>query len=393
MSSVMFGQKVFFGGARPVASVYPASELESKAPLRIRQDFRNELGEAVTVAFRNGLPVTISSQIGGPTRQVIISHSITITGSSVQQTANFLDQITEKHPTALQRLKKAYDVHAKNFAYGEPLTITLEYAIDLATLRKYGREMYHHELDCFITTKAPASLVFHPYSSEGMMQATIWSHEPQKVKEGGAMYVVEIIDNTGVIGDRFLNIANEIYHVRAKKDSKREDGVYITRTDTTEGELGSNDVKVNYIPYLNPKGEETDLTAFHLFRSFTDAKTLGDLAGERKKQLTDLEHQVQTGKRELELQKQHADRDRQIQERENQRLNQEIIERDRRYKELETERERIKHELEMRRLREKDFYEDRSQRRKDSSELMKMLPGLLLGAVALVGTILNMTKK
>lgn len=393
MSSAMFGQKVYFGRARPVVSVYPSNENESKAPLRIRQDFRNELGEAVTVAFRNGIPVTIGSQQGGATRQLIVSYSITISGPSVQQTANFLDQITEKHPAALRRLKKAYDLHAKNFAFGEPLTITLEYVIELGILRKFGYQLYHHELDCFITLKNGSSLIFHPYSDEGALQGTIWGNDPERVKEGGAMFVAEIIDNLGVIGDRYLNIANEIYPVRAKKDPKREDGVYITRTDTTEGELGSNDVKVNYIPFLNDKGEETDLTQFYLFRSFTDAKTLGDLAGERKRQLSDLEHLVQTGKRELELQKQTSDRERQIQERENQRLNSEIVDRDRRYKELEQERERIKHELELKRLREKDHYEDRSMRRKDSSELLKMLPGLVLGAIALVGTVLNATKK
>lgn len=397
--SAHFGQNVFFGAPIVRVGVYPAERAYDLSPVEIKQEFINELHENVTIVLRNGLPFQIRGKKGQARRRLTVNYTIVISGDAMHETANVLAQITSRSPITMRVLKEAYESHARNYSPNQPIVLKLEYIITKEDLRKYGNSLYHHGLDCWISTVETTDYAVHPYSEEGMLQGTIWNNTPDAVKGGGALYAVEIVDNLGTFGDRYLNIANEVYPVRAKKDAKRADGVYVTRTLPSEGELGRGEIVAAHWPFSKTDGEDFDFSQFHLYRTFTDAKTLGDVASARKAELQAKDHELQLGKKELEALKQEAERagadfarDKQAQERENQRLQQEIIEKDRRYKELEVERERIKHELELERMRKKDQYEERSSKRKDTSELVKILPALILGAAAIITTLISVSR-
>jgi hypothetical protein len=386
--SAAFGSNVFFGAPIVRIGVYPSERPYDLSPVEIKQEFINELHENVTIVLRNGLPFQIRGKKGQARRRLTIRYTVVISGDAMHETANVLAQITNKSPMTMRVLKEAYESHSRNYSPNQPIVLKLEYTVTREDLKKYGNSLYHHGLDCWISTVEPPSYAMHPYSEEGMLQATIWNNTPEAVKGGGALYAVEIVDNLGVFGDRYLNIANEVYPVRAKKDANRTDGVYITRTQPSEGELGHGEIVAAHWPFSKQDGAEFDFSQFHLYRTFTDAKTLGDIASARKQELQEKDHELQLGRKELEALKQEAernkadfDRDKQTQERENQRLQQELLERERRYKELEVERERIKHELELERMR------------KDTSEIVKILPALILGAAAIITTIISVTRK
>lgn len=398
--SAHFGQNVYFGAPIVRVGVYPAERPYDLSPVEIKQEFINELHENVTIVLRNGLPFQIRGKKGQARRRLTINYTIVISGEAMHETANVLAQITSKSPVTMRVLKQAYESHARNYSPNQPIVLKLEYVVTKEDLRKYGNSLYHHGLDCWISTVETTNYAVHPYSEEGMLQGTIWNNTPEQVKGGGALYAVEIVDNLGVFGDRYLNIANEVYPVRAKKDAKRTDGVYITRTLPSEGELGRGEIVAAHWPFNKEDGSDFDFTQFHLYRTFTDAKTLGDIASARKVELQQKDHELQMGRKELENLKQESERQRadferekQAQDRENQRLEQEVTDRARRYRELEIERDRIKDELELERLRKKDHYEEKAASRKDQSEMMKAMPAIILGVAAIITAIISVTGK
>lgn len=398
--SAAFGSNVFFGTPIVRAGVYPSERPYDLSPVEIKQEFINELHETVTIVLRNGLPFQIRGKKGQARRRLTVRYTIIISGEAMHETANVLAQITNKSPMTMRVLKQAYESHARNYSPNQPIVLNLEYVITREDLRKYGNSLYHHGLDCWISTVESAGYAVHPYSEEGMLQGTIWNNTPEPVKNGGALYAVEIVDNLGVFGDRYLNIANEIYPVRAKKDPARTDGVYITRTLPSEGELGTGEIASAHWPFSTEDGVTFDFTRFHLYRTYTDAKTLGDIASARKEELQHKDHELQLGRKELEGLKQEAERDKQdferekqIWEREKQGFVRERDEREERIKELNDERERIKHDLMMEKMRKEHRYEERSAQRKDTSEMIKIMPALILGVAAVITAIISVTKK
>jgi septal ring factor EnvC (AmiA/AmiB activator) len=139
--------------------------------------------------------------------------------------------------------------------------------------------------------------------------------------------------------------------------------------------------------------------ALGLYATAHDAKTLGNLAEERKREIEELQytHKVQFMNMEHEFKRLTHDMEtrmveykRERGEREMElatevsrlklvemRLEQEAKEREARYATEKAERE-------SRMLRDKEYYERRSYDRKDSSEIVKWVPAMVLGAGVLL---------
>lgn len=391
MSDRPFGQSTFFDTPKSRIAIQPGKR-SLEAPAEIRFEFVNELDKPLTIVLRNGLPFVLRGQPRAGKRQVIVRCEIILRGGTRHETANVLDQITDKSPATMRALKRAYEQHQVAYLGQSDIVVIVEYVISSAQLRQYGNSLYHGGLDMWMSTEQSTVQAMHPYSEEGMIQSCIWNNKPEAVKDGGALFAVEIVDNAGVFGDRFLNIANEIYPVRSKRDPLRRDGVYVTRTNPSEGEMGAGEVKAGFYPFVLDDGSVVDFTTMHLYRTYVDAKTLGDIASVRKEELAKMDFTLQLNKRELEALKQDHEREKVTTARLQQEWDERLMEKDKRNRDLEAERDRIKHDLDLERLRQKDKYEQRSTERKDSSDFIKLLPALILGLVGLVTTIINLTK-
>lgn len=401
---------VYFSAPRVSTEPFGGNQYIDR-PVEVRQEFINEMDCELTVVLRNGLPLTLPGTTGKNYHRLVIRQTIVIRAEHSRSTKEYLNRLSVNSPQTLRALQKALEQNDPHAGVRGPVVLRLDYVIGRDDLRKYGESAYYYDADVLVTTRSDPSAHVHPHSLLGQLHATDAAVVPAPIRDGGALFAVEIVDNLGVFGDRYLNIANEVYPVRAKRDANREDGVWITRTHPTQGELGSAELKVNYYPFQNSEGVVTDFTTLHLFETYKDAQTLGDIASARKEELAELEHALQLGKREAEeskqeneRRKQEWERERQEQERETLRLKAElearerehktqIDERDRRYQEIEQERERIRHDLELERMRKKDQYEIRSQVRKDTGEWLKVLPGLVMGVIAIGAAIIGWLRK
>lgn len=379
---------------------YGILDRDEQAMVTIQQEFINGLAEPVTIATRMGLPFIVSPSTGPTKRRLLIRITIEIRGDAIQETAAIVSRITGVHGPVLQALKSEYENKSRSGNVRQPVRIALEYSITRDILRQHGNSVYHRDTDCALAVGSHPDGFYHPASDQGVLQETIRANTPSPVKDGGMLFAMEIVDNLGKFGDRFINIANEIYAVPAKKDPNRADGIYVTRSDPVVADCTSGEIKASYYTFTDPQGAMVDFSFLYLYKSYIEAKTLGDLAGEKRKTLAEMDHSLQLGRRNIEELKQENERlkqegDRSKQEAESRQaaFDAEIAERERRYRELEVERDRIKHEMELDRLRKKDEYEEKSSKRKDTSEVIKVLPSIVAGAIALISLGVALFKK
>jgi hypothetical protein len=349
--------------------------------------FINSTTHPITIVERSGLKVPIPSRQSFRSRDFIIRQEFNISGEVKENVRAVLDVVDDSSPVVLQKLKAALLESDKLGLYARA-NLILDFPITLDQLKTHGGSVYHHETDFVVSLMGPATAPVHPYSERGR-EIKMMAETPAKVGGESFGYCVEIVDNTGRFGDRFVNIANRVYRVRTKRDVARRDGIYIGGTDPDEGELFNTGWSVNRIPLDAP-----DHDKYGIFKTYEEAKTLGDLTQAQKRALADVEFATTHLKRDLEQEKirhsrEMADIEHDLKLAEARAKEAELV-RDRREAELKEERARAEHILAMERLRLKDKYEERSMDRKDRSEALKMLPTIIVGIGAAIPIIMKL---
>lgn len=193
---------------------------------------------------------------------------------------------------------------------------------------------YVSDHDVAIGYKEPEDGMSHPFSSGGMIDFV--TQGVRKREANGAFdLTMDIVDNEGTFGDRYLNVSGAICVVKARKEPTLESGLYAGWT---------NEIRINGAPMVLGRRlfkfselEQNKEFPFTLFNSPEDAKGY-DPSKHVELSLTE-------AKNKLDI--------------------------------LKTEREEAS-------MWRKDFYEQRSLSRKDSSDGWKMLPAFILGVATLV---------
>lgn len=193
---------------------------------------------------------------------------------------------------------------------------------------------YVLEHDVVLGYGEPEEGMVHPFSYGGIVDY-VTNGERKREANGALDLTIDIIDNEGTFGDRYLNVSGAILAVKARKDPTLESGIYAGWT---------NEIRINGAPmtlgrrlFTFDELKTTKEFPFILFNSPEDARGF-DPAKELELSLTE-------AKNKLDM--------------------------------LKNEREEVS-------LRRKDFYEQRSLQRKDSSDGWKMLPAFILGVATLV---------
>jgi hypothetical protein len=388
MSSPATSSPTFFGDVTLGSAGGQAWSDPIQACRRI--SFINATTVPITVVQRSGLPVTIPPKTTFRSRDFVIRTEFQFTPEVKENVRAVLDGVDDSSSIVLQKLKQALKESDEKLGLYARANLVLDHPITLEQLQAHGRSVYHHETDCVVSMLPIAYVPAHPHSEEGR-SLKMMAETPVKVGGESFGYCVEIVDNTGRFGDRFINIANQVYRVRTKRDPERRDGIYIGSSDPDAGELFTGSYSVNRIPLDSPDHEK-----FGIYRTFEDARHLGDLTQAQKMSLASVEYATAQVKKELEQTKQQYAKE--MAELEHQlklseaREKEADLRRARREAELDEERKRAEHLLALERLRLKDRYEERSQDRKDRSEMVKMLPTIIVGIGAAIPIIMKLMK-
>lgn len=341
---------------------------EPFSPVEYRETYLNHLPIPVIMQWRNGLKVPLPPMPNLHSQAFIVRAEFTLRSVVKVDMIRLLSAVDEHAPAELKMIRDAFQIQVENNHHGGA-RIVLDYPLTLSQLQQYGGTVYYHEVDRLISVLPYEQVPPHPFSEGGERQRLISvSHAGQKVFGFG--YSIDVIDNYGRYGDRYLNIGNEVYRIPAKKDPNRRCGIYVVSDVPTRGDLPGRGPEVRKFPFDG--AEET----IGLYRTEEDARTYGDMATSKRKELLDKETALNLAKTEAQLIRQNHEK--------------ELVEKDRALKEVqykleeqarEYERERLREEKERQRV--KDFYEERKHVRNDQSETLKFLPAVVVGLGAL----------
>lgn len=368
------------------------TDLKLRSPFEVHHQYINGLSEPITVVDRSGVRVTIPPSTPRFGRDFIVRVSITYT----KEVNVNIDRVSHGRSPASQVLMEVLSGGIVNHR-GNTLTHRLDYHVEASDIERNGGNIYLTNLDVVLSNWNPARpdlIPDHPCSNAGVRNAMI-ENDPAINNVGAFGYGIRIVDPVGRYGDRYININNRVYRVPVIRDSSIQDGVYVTSSGTTEYSGG----------YARPESKRYDFEeadeALGLYGSVEAAKTLGDVNAQRERELEEFKLNVKRENEQLKAEKQRRDaeyeefrrnleKDRQDEEARVQREERRLKERETRLKE---EMAELEHRRTLRTIERKDTYEERSHNRKDTSEMVKFLPAVFTGLLALFVAVQKVTTR
>ena len=362
--------RTYFGSqvAIDLPNPYERRDRGGESPVEHKISYVNNLPHDVTVGWRCGLKFTVPPTPSLRNNTFIVRLEITLRQSAVRQLEEQLGFITEQSSNEMRALKEAFlRRNQENNYWGA--TLVLDYPLTKETLNEYGGSVYFDELDEVFSLLPYDAVPEHPYSEQGRL-AQVAVVGPKQSDAADFFYSMEIIDNLGKFGDRFLNLNGEIYRIHPQKSNTRRDGAYLFY-----GNRVINNVlepERNYRFFDLSVADET----LGLYTTYTDALNHGNLAKNHEAELRAMEMSTQKLKAAAQEQRQRFDIQLLEREKEAKRLQAELDKREREHKAAMADFEQ-RNAIE--RTRVKDFYDDRSHQRKDTSEAIKFIPALVVG--------------
>jgi hypothetical protein len=271
----------------------------------------------------------------------------------------------------------------------------IQYGITKEDLYRKGNALYVSNLDLVVTLLKGEHTPLHPFSESGIRNRLI--EQTEEVNEvGGFGYRIDIVDNEEQFGARYININNEVFKIHPQVDRTRRNGVYRISSGPVTGDVPFTPPVSAY--YSFEEAEEK----LGLYKTHNEAKTLGDVMAARKKELDEYaldireeeqrlkqeklrrEEEFEQFKRKLERERLQEEEDRKLREQWFKREEQAMLERQ---THLKAEIAELEHSRTLASMGRKDYYEERSYARKDSSELVKFVPMLIGGLIAIAAAI------
>lgn len=373
---------------RAPASIPSAIELGARSdmnhlrPAALTQlAFYNGLGRTITVVYRNGLKVLIPHTVNAARQALMVRSSVFLDACvNPDSTALLNDDGREGTPES-RLLAKGLSRNLQEWtSHGGSMQAThLDYFITLHELEQNGSSMYLENLDVVISLMPPAMAPCHPFSLQGAREGLM---SPRSTG-GGLEYRIEIYDQDGLHGDRFINISGEVFCIRVNRSGTRRNGVYVYGHAPQSTVSGPTQERTHFYDF-----EEAD-QRLHLYQSYNEALTLGNPSDVYKREIEAAQHELKVNearareearlrdiefeslKRAFEREREHFKADQARQERR-------LKEREAQLEDLEHQYRLHEHELKMESLRRKDVYEERSTTRKDWSETLKFLPAAIM---------------
>jgi len=347
-------------------------------------EFYNGLGTPVTVSLRTGVRFVIPHVPGGPTHGFLIRNRYDASGQDVKVDVHELlnDQGRNTSPEANLLLNSPLLTAEQS---GKRHT-AMDYTLSLEEFENNGGSIYLTNLDISLSILNPAYASPHPYSTVGGRNELLLRDIEEM--DRGILYRIRIIDRGGVFGDRFVNLNGEVYHVRHERDANLKDGVYALGHAPATGEFAMGGPRTDFFTF-----EEAD-KALRLYRTYLDAKTLGDPDSQYKREVDEQKHsntmrELELRAEKLELDQQHANRMREL-EREREEAKSRLLQKENELKDREFILQQLEQafkirekELAREHLYLKDLYETRGNNRKESLEWLKYGSALITGLGAL----------
>ena len=356
-------------------------------PCKVEKEFYNGLSVPVTIVSRDGVPFTIAPMRVEFNNLLLVRFAFTYHRSvkiDIERLSN------AKCETSIALRDAIQHGSVKEGHFGK-MVASITYAVSKEQLLAGGGSLYLANLDIVASTMQGHYVPRHPHNLDGVRNYLVGREETINTV-GSFGYAIQIVDNEGVYGKRYININKEIYEVSPIKDRSRRSGVYHAKT----APVGENGVVPPPTAILFSFEEAEQYLGF--FKTIEEARILGDVSEEQRRELEERALNLKRDiaefntiklkeERILDEQKRSFELDRMVEDearktRENEWKRQET-EQTVRLSRLKEEVATLEHRRSMDSLQRKDHFEERSYSRKDSSEFFKWVPGLIGAGAAL----------
>jgi hypothetical protein len=337
----------------------------SASMMSIKKEYFNHLSLPVTVKERSGLTFSLASNPVMGRNEFVIRMTLVIHSAMRDQVHRFLCSVNDESNGTLKATRDAFNMRVIENKNG-PVTIVLDYTINLNEMQNYGGTVYFSEIDTLLSISSVGDAPNHPYSSS---EASALLENNLNTEDYSFVHAINIVDNLGLFGNKYVQFGGSIYPVPSKKNPEMRDGIYIVGNKAMMTNSAEGNVEVQRYDFH-------DAERLNLYNSFEEARAAGLTETTKKHELTYMEHALQKSKAEQQAFKQQHEKEMQEKEAIIKRMQ---IENDRVVEELRVGKLKLDQSRELELMSAKSVSEHRSYDRKDSSELMKFIPAVIMG--------------
>lgn len=379
VGEVVSGPKVF-QGKRRTTSV----SIQMTSTMRVPVFWRNALG---IVVVEPPTAATTHEEMFYITIEYDIDPGVSIDARGLLDELDLPEQHVER--------KRIYEILTRlerEPTWQRPRQFSYTLGISHQQLTEQGGVVYLNDVDLVVGFEQYREAALHPYSPAGQRLSVSEQLDPMN----GVQQQYLLVDNSGLHGLRWINTGFGVFELRAHRDPKLKDGVYVTYSDGRCVEP--------HTTYYSLDQAETDLG---LYLNKTQAEAFGSPEERFKSEMKEVEQQIARDKMEATRLKQEADREKHIMDEERSRRETLIKEEDERRKRDREEREREfqrtrdeldrdKEKLKAERERFQFDYDMRKYERKDQADALKSAVEIgkaLLGVISVGLSIYALVKK
>lgn len=378
----------------------------------------NHMHLPITIQRRDGLPITVASNRSHTSSDFIIRRVLTLKNTALNS-AQYALTASQLDNSELEELRRCFKT-MENGAYREA-AVMMDYVITWKDLQAKGGSVYHYQLDLAISSKEAANMPPHPYSSR-FLNIGGFGDVKQYAEQRELNLKIRYVDHSPVASKKYLNIAGKVYcltpqrdapfsRISARVNGKRTERIYPDYLDIFYSANADphvvDNTGVGHTRVALAEAKET----VGLYDTYEEAY---NTEANRKEKLAKLVYEVDYLKAQVAREKAALDqeelriradltREKRELEQLQAKVSREQFEMDTERKALDAQRkvhdeqldkERREHTEKLAALRDerearyraeqliwKDLYEKRSMERKDNSDLVKLIPTILLSTL------------
>jgi hypothetical protein len=250
--------------------------LQNNASYRRNITIINCLPVDIAVATRDGLRFTIDKRCSVNENNLIVRVETFVDSNIKKQLMQLMNQQDYENSVELQIAKTYWtNMSTATITNYSGDVMRTEYSIPLQLLKKYGGTVYIKDIDYAFSIYGVTENFFHPYSI--ISEIIKVSHNSLKnslteVDTGNNFTAchnftrsIRIVDNSGIIGDRFVKIGNDIYVIKSHKEIGMRDGIYVLTNSPVRNEMEKSEVIAERYDVCD------DIPFFKLHRSYIEA--------------------------------------------------------------------------------------------------------------------------
>lgn len=363
-------------------------------PITVTTTFINYLNSNISVVMRNGLRHTVPLVHNRNKKVFIIREKYQIRSESFDELLNLFSVCSDINLPDLSALEAGFNETMRFNKFGTAC-VTVDTVIDLKSLERGKGSVYIPNRDLVISRSSLLDAVSHPFATNTIL---IDKYKALVDNSKGASFYIEIVDNEAQISDRFFYIDKTLFEIKPIKDPSRSSGVYFC--SVTADIIGNP--QINKVIYSIEEAQDR----LGLYKTREEALSSGNTEASRKETIQRLTHEISLNnlkhtaeQNELKTKSEELKAEYTNLEIENKKyilaletklrgIEQVNKEAEYEYKQknilLANKLEKEKAKREKRKLDTSDYYEHRSHVRKDSSEMVKIIPSMVMGVIAIM---------